>query len=155
MFYLNIQAKPVCVQEKTNMHVHYLKYARVYFNIICCGVKKFARNQAVDQSTIPRVTKKNEKAIVSQDKRTQFPCCLFNIKVIRFAIRITVMIINTRTELIRKQSRPRGYKTFLCSTQLSMKFFLLINVKMPRIVGIFTFISRKNSILGLSKPDKS
>ena len=39
-----------------------------------------------------------------------------------------------------------------CSTQLSMKFFLLINVKMPIIVGILTFMSRKNSILGLSEP---
>ena len=30
--------------------------------------------------------------------------------------------------------------------------FLLINVKMPTIVGILTFMSRKNSILGLSEP---
>ena len=34
-----------------------------------------------------------------------------------------------------------------------MEFFLLINVKMPKIVGIFTFMSRKNSILGLSEPE--
>ena len=27
-------------------------------------------------------------------------------------------------------------KVFSCSTQLSMKFFLLINVKMPTVVGI-------------------
>ena len=33
----------------------------------------------------------------------------------------------------------------LCSTQLSMKFILLINVKMPTIVGILTFISRVNT----------
>ena len=45
------------------------------------------------------------------------------------------------------RSWPRGYKTFLCSAQLSMKFFLLINVKMPTIVGILTFMSGKNSIL--------
>ena len=31
-----------------------------------------------------------------------------------------------------------------CSTQLSLKFILLINVKMPLIVGILTFISRIN-----------
>ena len=30
-----------------------------------------------------------------------------------------------------------------------------INVKMPTIVGILTFMSRKNSILGLSEPKKS
>ena len=29
-----------------------------------------------------------------------------------------------------------------------MKFFLLINVKMPTAVGILTFMSRKNRILG-------
>ena len=45
--------------------------------------------------------------------------------------------------------RPRGYKkNKSCSTQLSMKCFLLINVKMPTKVGILTFIIRINSILG-------
>ena len=32
-------------------------------------------------------------------------------------------------------------KLFSCSTQLNMKFSLLINMKMPTIVGIFIFIS--------------
>ena len=36
---------------------------------------------------------------------------------------------------------PEVIKLFSCSTQLSTKFILLINVKMPTIVGIFTFIS--------------
>ena len=45
-------------------------------------------------------------------------------------------------------------KFFSCSTQLSMLFLLLINVEMPTIVGISTFMSRKNSILGLSEPEK-
>ena len=50
------------------------------------------------------------------------------------------------------------------STQLSMKIFLLINVKMPTIVGILTFMSRnrwhvniyeqENNILGLSELEK-
>ena len=34
-----------------------------------------------------------------------------------------------------------------------MNFFLLINIKMPTIVGILTFISKKNSILGYSEPE--
>ena len=34
-------------------------------------------------------------------------------------------------------------KLFSCSTQLSMEFFLLINVKMPTNVGILTFMSGK------------
>ena len=45
------------------------------------------------------------------------------------------------------KSGPEVIKLFLCSTQLSMKFFLLINVKMPTIVGILIFMSGKNSIL--------
>ena len=41
------------------------------------------------------------------------------------------------------------------STQLNMKFFMLINVKMSTIVGILTYMSKKNSIIGLSKPVKT
>ena len=64
-------------------------------------------------------------------------------------------------------SRPQGYITFSCSTQLKLKFkllikcqmeipglnhqresfILLINVKMPTIVGILTFMSRINFML--------
>ena len=36
-------------------------------------------------------------------------------------------------------------KVFSCSTQLSTKFILLINVKMPTIIGISTFISMINT----------
>ena len=48
---------------------------------------------------------------------------------------------------------PEFIKLFSCLTQLSMKFFLPINVKMPTIAGILTFMSRKNSILGLYEPE--
>ena len=41
--------------------------------------------------------------------------------------------------------RPEVIKLFPCSTQLSTKFILLINVKMPTIVGILTFISMINT----------
>ena len=57
--------------------------------------------------------------------------------------------------LFRRGSGPEVLKVFSCSTQLSMKIFLLIKVKMPIIVGILTFVSGKNSILGLSEPTKS
>ena len=50
--------------------------------------------------------------------------------------------------LAKTKTRPRGYKTFSCSTQPSMKFCPLINVEMPTTGGILTFMSRKNSILG-------
>ena len=39
-----------------------------------------------------------------------------------------------------------GIKLFSYSTQLSTKFILLINVKMPTIVGILTFINMINTI---------
>ena len=40
-------------------------------------------------------------------------------------------------------SGPEVIELFSCSTQLSMKISLLINMKMPTIVGIFIFISRE------------
>ena len=44
--------------------------------------------------------------------------------------------------------RSRGYETFFsCSAQLRLKFIMLINVKMPTVVGILTFISRINYCL--------
>ena len=50
---------------------------------------------------------------------------------------------------------PEVVKLFSCSTQLSLKMFLLINVKMPTVVGILTFMSGKNSILGSSESKKA
>ena len=45
------------------------------------------------------------------------------------------------------QEGPENIKLFSYSTQLSMKFTLLLNVKMPTItiVGILTFISMINT----------
>ena len=42
-----------------------------------------------------------------------------------------------------EDSDPEVIKLFSCSTQLSMKFFLVINVKMPTTVGILTVMSMK------------
>ena len=60
-----------------------------------------------------------------------------------------------QNEAVDSSPGPEVIKLFSCSTQLSMKIFLLINVKMPTIVGILTFMSRKNSILGSSEPNIS
>ena len=46
-------------------------------------------------------------------------------------------------------------KLFSYSTQLSMKFILLINVKMPTIVAILTFISRINTASESFKASKN
>ena len=40
---------------------------------------------------------------------------------------------------------PVFIKLFSCSTELSMKFIMLINVKMPTIVGILMFMSMINT----------
>ena len=78
----------------------------------------------------------------------------------------------SRFEITFFKTGPEVIKLFSCSTQLSMKFeilisikisrnsaffsdsdkprmlfFLLINVKMPTIVGILTFMSRKKFML--------
>ena len=42
------------------------------------------------------------------------------------------------------KSGPKVIKLFSCSTQLRTKSILIINVKMPTIVGILTFISMIN-----------
>ena len=59
------------------------------------------------------------------------------------------MLLGTlqRFYFLKIKIRCQGYKTFPghCLTQLSMKFVLLINVKMPIIVGILTFISSINT----------
>ena len=55
----------------------------------------------------------------------------------------------TKVQLVGIQLSPSmrpGSKVikFSCLTQLSMKFIMLINVKMPTIVGLLTFISMIN-----------
>ena len=64
--------------------------------------------------------------------------------------------MNTKNPFLFHLRTPgsKVIKTFSCSTQLSMNCLLLISVKLPTIVDISTFISRKNSILGLFEPEK-
>ena len=45
----------------------------------------------------------------------------------------------------REKTWPRGYKNVPCSNQLSTKFIMLINVKIPTVVGILTFVSMINA----------
>ena len=63
---------------------------------------------------------------------------------------------NTAQEQEASDIRLRGYKLFSCSNQLSMNFFLLINVNKPIIDGILTFMSGKIAFLaylGLKKAE--
>ena len=72
-------------------------------------------------------------------------------------IKSVYKIINEFLSIYKKEdgSGPEVIKLFSCSTLLGMKFLSLINVKMPIIVGILTFMSEKNTSLGLSKPTKA
>ena len=47
--------------------------------------------------------------------------------------------------LVTRKPGPEVIKLFSCSTQLKKKFIPLINVKMPIIVGILTFICMINT----------
>ena len=55
------------------------------------------------------------------------------------------MCVTQTQEYTTKRPGPEVKKVFPCSIQLSTKFILLINVKMPTIVGILTFISMINT----------
>ena len=52
-------------------------------------------------------------------------------------------------------NRPQGYQKNFMLNSRGMNFFLLVNDKMPTIVGILSLTSRENRILGLSEPEKS
>ena len=84
----------------------------------------------------------------------QTSCALFAIK-----LKDAVLTLMVGTIMLRQECGsipgPEVIKLFSYSIQLSMKFFLLINVKMPTIVGISTFINMKYSSLGLSEPKKA
>ena len=59
-----------------------------------------------------------------------------------------------RVAASQEQSGPGVIKLFFMLNSAEHEFFLLINVEMPTIVGISTFTSRENSILGSSEPEK-
>ena len=65
-----------------------------------------------------------------------------------YVFRKSIFYIGPRREKYCLRDLRRGpevIKPFSCSTQLSKKFILLINVKMPTIFGISTFISKVNT----------
>ena len=47
------------------------------------------------------------------------------------------------------RSNPEFIKLFLCSSQMSIKFIMLKNIKIPTIVGILTFMSMTNTSVNL------
>ena len=56
--------------------------------------------------------------------------------------------------LANKSQTTNNYKFFLAKHSWAWKVSLLINMKMPTIVGIFTFISRENFMLSRAEHEK-
>ena len=56
---------------------------------------------------------------------------------------------------LQKRHGAEVTKLFFMFNSTVHEIFLLINVKMPTTVGILTYLSVKNSILGLSEPKKA
>ena len=54
-----------------------------------------------------------------------------------------------------KNKNIKKFSFFSGSDKPRMLFFMLINVKMPTIVGILTFMSRKNFMLNSVEHEKS
>ena len=57
-------------------------------------------------------------------------------------LRSAFLVVKELNQLVY-QPGHEVIKKISCSFQLSMKFFLLINVKKPTIVAILTFMSKK------------
>ena len=76
-----------------------------------------------------------------------YTCFQEKIQLVKFKT-ITIKALKESSE---HRHGPEVIKLSPCSTQLSMKLILLINVKMPTIVGILTFISRLNTTPESSK----
>ena len=63
--------------------------------------------------------------------------------------RFEIMDLTSDCSDFRFETRPRGYKTMFMLSSAEHEIFLLINVELPTILGISTFMGKKNSILGL------
>ena len=56
--------------------------------------------------------------------------------------------------VLLKKNKYYQFKRFSCTAELSMKFFLLRNIRMPTTVVILIFISRKNFMLNWVEYEK-
>ena len=72
------------------------------------------------------------------------PLCFFFVGSFFVNIVLSFLLCNHLAE--EERPGPEVIKLLSFSTQLRMKFILLINFKMPTIVGILTFISMINTV---------
>ena len=73
---------------------------------------------------------------------------------IKCGLALTDKSKHNHNHLEKLTNRPRAYKKNFMLNSAEHEIFLLINVKMPTILGILIFTSKKNSILSLSEPEK-
>ena len=72
--------------------------------------------------------------------------CVYSHKKLQYQIKaFTFPISYSCKSSVNQRPGPEVIKLFPCSNQLSKKFILLINFKMPTIVGILIFISMINT----------
>ena len=57
------------------------------------------------------------------------------------------MLNSTENEISTAKKKNRQIKKFLALSLLDVVFIMLINVKMPTVVDILTFMSRMNFVL--------
>ena len=86
--------------------------------------------------------------LVKRNEATKLPYCISKIPIDLVRLDGGLYIVHAAFTLniwadMLEKSGPEVIKLFSCSTQLRMKFSLLINMKMPTVVGIFKFFSRE------------
>ena len=106
------------------------------------------------QDTIGKVTNSQLDTTNESQEVSSFPAGDHKAQINRRAQRHNKHKTEKKThKIITKEVPP--CKTFSCSTHLSTKFMMLINVKMPTMVGILTFLSMINTPSGSFKQEKS
>ena len=85
----------------------------------------------------------------ASDANSFIAICLIKFKLGTEKCRVTLSIrrLIKRLAYMCIRSRPKGYKTFFMLSLTEDEFILLINVKVPTIVGILIFMSRINEWL--------
>ena len=98
--------------------------------------------------------KPNQKRRPVGNRPTQHPLRRINLSPIQedLVLHVSFIFFSFSTPF---KIKPEVIKLVSCSTQLWMKFIMPINVKMPTIVGILTFISMINTTSEGLKAKKS
>ena len=114
---------------------------------ICAGRRQSWQAQAKQRSLFTQAKVKDTYWKHCWGEFHMFSVTTFMTNAIYFVICLCILVAYFAVccKLYRLRTGPEVLKLFPCSTWLSTIFFLLINVKMPTILGILTFISMINT----------